>query len=170
VLGENFFNGPGRTFDAANVTAEHSARWAHRAGSGSGSNTTSTSRATDRPQKKGGALTPLFSFPSISSELNSWQQGPRCSLSRARMGRSSATLMQKKGCSKAALRDLQCYQRLKTYIVTSKPKRISVYSGLVHMVRLLQRVNPLHRGSRPLSHDLGSYSVATPFLRPTGKH
>jgi outer membrane receptor protein involved in Fe transport len=69
VLGENFFNGPGRTFDAANVTAEHSARWAHRAGSGSGSNTTSTSRATDRPQKKGGALTPLFSFPSISSEL-----------------------------------------------------------------------------------------------------
>src|SRR6185436_2070681 len=52
----------------------------------------------------------------------------------------------KKGCSKAALRDLQCYQRLKTYIVTSKPKRISVYSGLVHMVRLLQRVSPLHRG------------------------
>jgi len=62
------------------------------------------------------------------------------------LGRPNATVMQKKGCSKAALWDLQCYQRLKTYIVTSKPKRISVYSGLVHMVRLLQRVNPLHRG------------------------
>jgi hypothetical protein len=28
---------------------------------------------------------------------------------------------------------------LNTYIVTSKPKRISVYSGFVHMVKLLER-------------------------------
>ena len=85
-------------------------------------------------------------------------------------GRPRASVGQKKGCSKAALWDLQCYQRLKTYIVTSKPKRISVYSGLVHMVRLLQRVNPLHRGSRPLPHDLGTYSVAAPLPDPTRKH
>lgn len=69
----------------------------------------------------------------------------------------------KKGCSKAALRDLQCYQRLKTYIVTSKPKRISVYSGLVHMVRLLRELIHFIGCSRSLPHDLGAYSVAAGY-------
>jgi len=40
----------------------------------------------------------------------------------------------KKGCCKQPSLDAKTAQRLAMYIVTSKPKRISVYSGLFHMV------------------------------------
>src|SRR6266446_6509518 len=133
-----------------------SARWAHRAGSGSGSSTTSASRATDRAQQKGGAAPLDFSDPVFSLLFFSW-------------GAHAPPSCKKKGCSKAALRDLQCYQRLKTYIVTSKPKRISVYSGLLHMVRLLQRVNPLHRGSTAASSRPWIVFCCSPITPPYRK-
>jgi hypothetical protein len=57
---------------------------------------------------------------------------------------------------------------LNTYIVTSKPKRISVYSGFVHMAKapLEVRFRIAHRGRS--FHDHGAILIQV-TLRPQRK-